>query len=229
MREDFLASPDRPAVHAGLLLCEKSPRICKRRSRASSPAPDGPGTTEPTSPQGRAGGDSSHPTSPIRRRGAAAYAHAYGHLKDRTTPPELVIILGTSRITARGRKLFSATKKVTRLHSVRCKTDVDFVNRLASHYCGDLFADELLHRNEHSIEFQALFLKWALGNHDFTRRRRSSSARFTKWSCAARMPGSDPPSRIIRRGRSREYACGRKAPHTDCRGGGLRPHRTQVR
>jgi len=28
---------------------------------------------------------------------------------------------------------------------------------------GDLFEQELLHRNEHSIEFQALFLAWALG------------------------------------------------------------------
>ncbi len=48
------------------------------------------------------------------------------------------------------------------------KTDADFIDRMSSHYRGDLFADELLHRNEHSIEFQALFLKWALGNRDFT-------------------------------------------------------------
>ena len=46
-------------------------------------------------------------------------------------------------------------------------TDRGFVERLAARYAGsrggDLFADEMLHRNEHSIEFQALFLAWALG------------------------------------------------------------------
>src|SRR5260370_1941033 len=48
------------------------------------------------------------------------------------------------------------------------ETDRDLVGRLAARYTrGDLFAEELLHRNEHSIEFQALFLAWALGTEGY--------------------------------------------------------------
>ena len=99
------------------------------------------------------------------RRGAAAYAWAYNELR-RHQRPELIVILGTSHYGA-GPELFSATRKdyLTPLGAV--PTDRAFVERLAARYAGsrggDLFADEMLHRNEHSIEFQALFLAWALG------------------------------------------------------------------
>ena len=99
------------------------------------------------------------------RRGAAAYAWAYNELR-RHQRPELIVILGTSHYGT-GPELFSATRKdyLTPLGAV--PTDQGFVERLATRYAGsrggDLFADELLHRNEHSIEFQALFLAWALG------------------------------------------------------------------
>src|SRR5260370_34134446 len=77
-------------------------------------------------------------------------------------PPELVVILGTSHYGG-GPELFSATRKnyATPLGAVQ--TDRGFIDRLAARYEGDLFADEQLHRGEHSIEFQALFLAYALG------------------------------------------------------------------
>ena len=80
-------------------------------------------------------------------------------------PPELIIILGTSHYGS-GPELFSATKKNYATPFGAVKTDAEFIDRLSARYRGDLFADELLHRNEHSIEFQALFLKWALGNRE---------------------------------------------------------------
>jgi AmmeMemoRadiSam system protein B len=41
------------------------------------------------------------------------------------------------------------------------ETDKDFVDRLQAGSAQDLFADEYLHRGEHSLEFQVLFLKYA--------------------------------------------------------------------
>ena len=96
------------------------------------------------------------------RRGGAAYAHGYAELLTRERP-ELVVILGTSHFGV-GPQLFTATRKdyATPLGVVR--TDREFVERLAGRYKdGDLFEQELVHRNEHSIEFQELFLAWALG------------------------------------------------------------------
>jgi hypothetical protein len=76
--------------------------------------------------------------------------------------PELVVILGTSHYGA-GPELFSATRKNYATPFGPVTTDAAFIDRLAARYHGDLFADEMLHRGEHSIEFQALFLAYALG------------------------------------------------------------------
>ncbi|MBI2302295.1 MAG: AmmeMemoRadiSam system protein B, partial [Armatimonadetes bacterium] len=52
-------------------------------------------------------------------------------------------------------------------------TDRDFVARLAGHYAAaggdreDLFRDELVHRAEHSVEFQTLFLQHLHGGREF--------------------------------------------------------------
>jgi AmmeMemoRadiSam system protein B len=163
VREDFLADPDRPAVHAGACYA-KDPAPLKKEIEGFFAGPEGPGTIEPPHREGALAGLIAPHIDP--RRGAAAYAHAYGHLKAHDAP-ELVVILGTSHYGS-GPELFSATKKNYATPFGAVKTDGDFIDRLATHYRGDLFADELLHRNEHSIEFQALFLKWALGNRDFT-------------------------------------------------------------
>ena len=96
------------------------------------------------------------------RRGSAAYAHAYGELMAHD-PPELVIVLRTSHYGV-GPQLFSATRKNYATPLGVVDTDVEFIDRLAAAYTGgDLFADEILHRAEHSIEFQALFLAYSLG------------------------------------------------------------------
>ena len=163
VRENFLSSPDRTAVHAGLCYA-KEPASLQKEIEGFFAAPEGPGTTEPARRSGSLAGLIAPHIDP--RRGAAAYAHAYGHLKA-FDAPELVIILGTAHYGA-GPELFSATKKQYATPLGPVKTDVDFIHRLSANYRGDLFADELLHRSEHSIEFQALFLKWALGDRDFT-------------------------------------------------------------
>jgi AmmeMemoRadiSam system protein B len=160
LRDEFARSVQRPAALAGRAY-EKDPVRLRdeiagyfRRPGAPgeipSPRNDGPALSGLISPH----------IDP--HRGGAAYAHAYGEMLTRARP-ELVVILGTSHYST-GAHLFTATRKdyLTPLGAV--VTDGEFVSRLAARYTqGDLFADELLHRNEHSIEFQALFLSWALG------------------------------------------------------------------
>jgi AmmeMemoRadiSam system protein B len=164
VREEFNASRERAAIHAGLCYA-KEPAALRKEIEGFFAPPEGPGLTENRRRDGRLAGLIAPHIDP--RRGAAAYAHAYGELRAHE-PPELVIILGTSHYGA-GPELFSATRKDYATPLGPVKTDREFVERLSQRYRGgDLFADELLHRNEHSIEFQALFLRWALGDHDFT-------------------------------------------------------------
>ena len=100
-------------------------------------------------------------------RGVRGYAYAYGRLAEHCRATTFVVFG-----TAHGglRQWFAATGRdfATPLGVVR--TDRRFLGRVAAHLRSslfgrrvDLFADEESHRWEHSIEFQALFLRYALG------------------------------------------------------------------
>jgi MEMO1 family protein len=158
VREEFLAAPDRPAALAGLCY-EKDPAKLRLELAAFFDPPEGPGRVPTVRKSASLSGLIAPHIDP--RRGAAAYAHAYLELMAHE-PPELVVILGTSHYGA-GPELFSATRKNYATPFGSIQTDAAFIDRLAARYAGDLFADELLHRSEHSIEFQALFLAYALG------------------------------------------------------------------
>ena len=159
INDEYMDAAARPPFLAGLaydkdpgrLRAEVASYFARSGAPGAIPAPrnDGPGLRGLISPH----------IDP--NRGGAAYAHAYGELLTRERP-ELVVILGTSHYGLGG-ELFAATTKdyATPLGTVA--TDRDFVAQLAAMYEGDLVAGELAHRNEHSIEFQALFLAWALG------------------------------------------------------------------
>ncbi len=163
VRDEFARAPERAASHAGLCYASEPAALCREIEGYFAP-PEGPGIGNGRK-QGRIAGLIAPHIDP--RRGAAAYAHAYGELRMHE-PPELVIILGTSHYGG-GPELFSATRKDYATPLGAARTDREFVDRIAAHYAGgDLFGDELLHRNEHSIEFQALFLKWALGDREFS-------------------------------------------------------------
>ncbi len=163
VREEFRANPVRPAALAGL--CYPSePNALRREIESYFAPPEGPGTELKPRDGALAGLIAPH-IDP--RRGAAAYAHAYGELRAHEAP-ELVVILGTSHYGG-GPELFSATLKDYSTPLGVVPTERGFVERLSRRYKGgDLFAEELLHRNEHSIEFQVLFLKWALGEREFS-------------------------------------------------------------
>ncbi len=158
VREEFIASPDRPAALAGLCY-EKDPAKLRLELAAFFDPPEGPGRAPTAKKSPPLAGLIAPHIDP--RRGAAAYAHAYYELMAHE-PPELIVILGTSHYGA-GPELFSATRKNYATPFGAVETDGGFIDRLAARYQGDLFADEMLHRGEHSIEFQALFLAYALG------------------------------------------------------------------
>ncbi len=162
VRDEFLVRSNRPAALAGLCYYD-DPASARIELATFFDPPEGPGRTPSATGRETPAGIIAPHIDP--RRGAAAYAHAYAELMSREQP-ELVIILGTSHYGA-GPELFSATRKdyVTPFGTV--PTDRDFVDQLAKLYSGDLFADEILHRSEHSIEFQALFLAYALGVHGY--------------------------------------------------------------
>ena len=98
-------------------------------------------------------------------RGGPVYAWAYKEILERCDA-DLFVVLGTCH--AGMAEPFAATLKAfdTPLGSV--PPDRDFLDALGRRYGHDLFASEGAHRIEHSIEFQAVMLRWALGDRPFT-------------------------------------------------------------
>jgi AmmeMemoRadiSam system protein B len=90
-------------------------------------------------------------------RGGPAYAWAYKTLVE-SAGADLYIILGTSHCGGQTPYILTLKDFDTPLGVV--ETDREFVNHLQAQCADDCFADEYLHRGEHSIEFQVLFLKY---------------------------------------------------------------------
>lgn len=98
-------------------------------------------------------------------RGGTAYTWAYKRLVEQSDA-DVFVVLGVAHQYCRSRFILTRKDFATPLGVVR--TDREFVDRLAEAAGGDPFADELTHRSEHSIEFQAVFLKHVLGDRPFT-------------------------------------------------------------
>ena len=90
-------------------------------------------------------------------RGGPAYAWAYKALAE-SSGADLYIILGTAHCG--GETPYILTRKNFETPLGIVETDAEFVSRLQKQCPQDCFADEYLHRGEHSIEFQVLFLKY---------------------------------------------------------------------
>jgi MEMO1 family protein len=97
-------------------------------------------------------------------RGGPCFAWAYKQLKD-TEPADVYVVLGTGHSS---RRPFTASRKVFETPLGDLPADQTFIDRLTAHSSQDLFSDELAHRNEHSIEFQAVFLKYLFADSDIS-------------------------------------------------------------
>ena len=154
----FRRSPIREMAHADT--CYSShPEEFRSQTAALFNSPEGPGLPQV--------GQSSLP--PVRgliaphidlRVGGAAYAWGYKELAERCDA-EIFILLGTSHYGAED--LFVATDKDYNTPLGPVKTDREFVHALGRNYGEDLLASELIHRTEHSLEFQSLFLQYVFG------------------------------------------------------------------
>jgi hypothetical protein len=88
------------------------------------------------------------------RVGKRVYAQAYGRLADRGF--QRIVVLGTGHGLDDGLFSLSTKRYVTPLGSF--PPDLEAVERLRLAGAGCLSPDDFAHRNEHSIEFQVLFL-----------------------------------------------------------------------
>lgn len=90
-------------------------------------------------------------------RGGPAYAWAYKTLAE-SDGADLYILLGTSHCS--GENPFILTLKDFETPLGVVETERQFVQTLQERCRDDFFADEYLHRGEHSLEFQVVFLKF---------------------------------------------------------------------
>jgi len=90
-------------------------------------------------------------------RGGPAYAWAYKSLAE-SEGADLYILLGTSHCGGKNPYILTLKDFATPLGTVQ--TDKEFVQKLQQRCHEDLFADEYLHRGEHSLEFQVVYLKY---------------------------------------------------------------------
>jgi MEMO1 family protein len=159
--ESFLASPTRPATHAGTAYPIDAEALRQAIDAYFTP-PEGPGSIDGDG----ASGPERAPRPDVRgliaphidfHRGGPAYAWAYRDLAERSQA-DLFVIFGTCH--AGMAHPFALTRKDYASPFGNVPVDRDFVEALAARARQDCFGAELAHRVEHSIEFQAVFLRY---------------------------------------------------------------------
>ena len=151
----FLASPIRPAAHAGGAYAGEAGELRAMLDGFFAP-PDGPGPIDGSAgvvPEVR-GVIAPHIDY---HRGGPAYAWAYRELAERSQA-DLFVIFGTCH--AGMEHPFALTRKDYASPLGQIPVDRDFVDALAQRARQDCFGSELAHRVEHSIELQAVFLRY---------------------------------------------------------------------
>jgi hypothetical protein len=159
---EFRESPTRSAVHAGKAYAGEPEALRAQLDGFFSP-PDGPGLPGERS------------TSSVRaviaphidfHRGGPVYAWAYREVAEKCDA-DLFVIFGTCH--AGMADPFALTLKDYDTPLGPAQVDREFCDGLARRWGGDLLRSELVHRGEHSIEFQAVFLKYLFeGRRGFT-------------------------------------------------------------
>ena len=155
--EEFRASSVRAAFHAGGAYESEADQL-KEQLANFFVSPEGPGQlSEDAAPAGGIKGIVSPHIDLVR--GGHCYAWAYRELAQQCDA-ELFVILGTCHSMAKYPFILTAKDFQTPLGVM--PTDREFVNLLAEKCSSDLFEDELVHKFEHSIEFQVIFLQHIL-------------------------------------------------------------------
>jgi AmmeMemoRadiSam system protein B len=184
--EKFSRLPVRPARHAGSAY-ERDPQALRAQLDGYFIPPDGPGPL------------SQRESSPSLRgliaphidfhRGGAAYAHAYKCLAEHGGA-DVFITFGTCHNFMQRR--YALTLKDFETPLGAAEVDREFVNRLTAALKADYLEDEFAHRNEHSIEFQAVFLRYVFGGWKSFRIVPILVGSFQDIHGGGRMPAQDP-------------------------------------
>jgi MEMO1 family protein len=152
--EAFCRQPTRAPAHVGGVY-RSDPKALKAQLDKYFTSPDGPGLAlsndRRTAPQAIVAPHIDF------HRGGPAYAWAYKRLLE-SDGADLYILLGTSHCGGDNPFILTLKDFETPLGTV--ETDKTFVSHLQKMCQQDLFADEFLHRGEHSLEFQVVFLKY---------------------------------------------------------------------
>lgn len=154
MVSEFRRLPTRAPAHAGGAY-NADPAALKSQLAAYFASADGPGLPSFDS----AGAVPKAIVAPHIdfHRGGPAYAWAYKTLAE-SEGADLYILLGTSHCS--GENPFIMTLKDFETPFGVVETERQFVQALQERCHDDFFADEYLHRGEHSLEFQVVFLKF---------------------------------------------------------------------
>jgi MEMO1 family protein len=152
----FCDAPSRPARHAGSSYEAAGPSLAAQ-IRSYFAHPEGPGTE--IAPE-----DTKHLRGMVSphidfTRGGPTYAHAYAALA-KHPGADTFIIFGTCHTWMPHR--FSIGSKDYETPLGLAHVDQNFVSRLSGRLNNE-YSDEFSHRGEHSIEFQAVWLKYMLG------------------------------------------------------------------
>jgi AmmeMemoRadiSam system protein B len=163
----FNASAVRPAAHAGgayhgdrRKLAAFIDQRCLAPARASGAASTSP---RPSTPARMVGLCAPHMDL---WRAAVGYGHAYAALATALARPEhasidTFVLLGTSH--ALMRKPYAVCAKTFATPLGALDPDREILAELSDLSSFDVHADQYLHKNEHSIEFQAVFLRHLIG------------------------------------------------------------------
>jgi len=155
--EEFRRSRVRKAVHAGTAYPGEPAKLRAQIERFFEP-PEGPGEVHSGVAEGRVIAVAA-PHIDLRR-GGPTYAHAYKALLEGCSATTFVI-LGTLHHGGRGPVIVTDKDFETPLGVLTC--DRDFTRELVRRAGLTATDEEIAHRAEHSIEFQAIFLKHLLG------------------------------------------------------------------
>jgi MEMO1 family protein len=153
-RAAFLGSPTRPAFLAGRSYPGESGELGEALA-AYFDAPGGPGPIGAARRVRSRGLVAPHIDF---NRGGPAYAWAYRALAE-AQDADCFIVLGTAHAGLDGHA-FAATAKGFETPFGVLEVDRDVLDAVRQRVPDDLFAAELAHRNEHSVEFQAVWLKY---------------------------------------------------------------------
>ncbi|MFQ5894614.1 MAG: AmmeMemoRadiSam system protein B [Nitrospinota bacterium] len=156
--QEFLSSPSRAPFLAGRTY-EADPERLRATIRTFYQPPEGPGLP---------GTNGQLVRGPLRaavaphidfHRGGPTFAWTYRALEE-ACGADLFAVMGTGHALAGSS--FALTRKDFETPLGTLRTDRAFVDRLAAGCRADLFAEEFAQRAEHSVEFQAVLLRFLL-------------------------------------------------------------------